>query len=225
MSTDLIGGIVAFLLTLMVFSYLIGDNPLFRIAVFIFVGVSAGYAASVAWWQVLLPDLLIPLLKGPVMQQAILVVPLILSGLLILKVSPRLTRLGTPSMAFLVGVSAAVALGGAVTGTLLPQTLATVNAFDVHAAGSPVEAILNGSLFNAGFILVGMLASIAYFQFGARTAADGTVRRFALVELVAFIGGVFLAITLGVLFAGVYSAALTAFIERFHFFGSFLGIG
>jgi hypothetical protein len=225
MPTDLIAGLAAFLLTLMVFSYLIGDNPLFRIAVFLFVGVSAGYAASVAWWQVLWPDLFFPLLAGPFLHQALLVVPMILSGLLILKVSPRLTRLGTPSMAFLVGVSAAVALGGAVTGTLLPQTLATVNAFDVHAAGSPVEAILNGSLFNAGFILVGMASSIAYFQFGARAAADGTVRRFAVVELVAFIGGIFLAITLGVLFAGAYSAALTAFIERFHFFGSFLGLG
>ena len=35
------------LLTLMVFSYLIGDNPLFRIAVYLFIGVSSGYAATV----------------------------------------------------------------------------------------------------------------------------------------------------------------------------------
>ena len=34
-----------------------------------------------------------------------------------------------------------------------------------------------------------------------------------------------LAITLGVLFAGVYSAALTAFIERLLFIINFVGLG
>ena len=52
---------MAFLLTLFIFSYLIGDNPLFRIAVYIFVGVSAGYVAAVACRQVLWPDLFFPL--------------------------------------------------------------------------------------------------------------------------------------------------------------------
>ena len=50
---DLIVGVVAFLFTLMIFSYLIGDNPLFRVAVYIFVGVSAGYVAAVAFRQVI----------------------------------------------------------------------------------------------------------------------------------------------------------------------------
>jgi len=224
MSPDLIAGPLAFLLTLMVFSYLIGDNPLFRVAVYIFVGVSAGYVASVAWWQVLWPDLFLPLLSGAILQRALLAAPLLLSALLLLKVSPRLTQFGAPSMGFLVGVSAAVAVGGAITGTLLPQTQATIEAFDVQAAGFFVQALLNGSLFNSGFILLGMVTTLAYFHFGARTTASGIVRRFGVIELIAFIGSIFLAITLGALFAGVYSAALTAFIERFHFFGTFIGL-
>jgi len=57
----LITAIIAFLITLMILSYLIGDNPLFRVAVYIFVGVSAGYVAAVAIRQVLWPDLLQPL--------------------------------------------------------------------------------------------------------------------------------------------------------------------
>ncbi len=47
MSIEIISALVGFLLTLMVFSYLIGDNPLFRIAVYLFIGVSSGYAATV----------------------------------------------------------------------------------------------------------------------------------------------------------------------------------
>ena len=57
MSIEIISALVGFLLTLMVFSYLIGDNPLFRIAVYLFIGVSSGYAATVIVHYVLLPGL------------------------------------------------------------------------------------------------------------------------------------------------------------------------
>ena len=47
MSIDLLSAILGLIFTLMVFSYLLDDNPLFRVAVYIFIGVSAGYAATV----------------------------------------------------------------------------------------------------------------------------------------------------------------------------------
>ena len=223
MSPDMITGIIAFLITLMILSYLIGDNPLFRVAVYIFVGVSAGYVAAVAIRQVLVPDLLKPLysgfLSGMSVQQAVLAVPLLLSGMLLMKAWPPLTRLGMPAMGFLVGVAAAVAIGGAVNGTLFPQVNATIAAFDVQKFNAPE------SLLNAGLLLGGVVTTLVYFHFGARTRSDGSIRRFRLIEYIAFLGSIFLAITLGVLFAGVYSAALSALIERLHFFGTFFGFG
>jgi hypothetical protein len=72
-------------------------------------------------------------------------------------------------------------------------------------------------------ILGGVIASLVYFHFGARATAEGAVRRFQAIEILAVIGSVFVAIALGVLFAGVYSAALTALVERLHFLGSFFG--
>src|SRR5512140_1943279 len=93
-SPDLIAGVTAFLFTLVIFSYLIGDNPLFRIAIYIFVGVSAGYVAVVAFWQVLWPDLLRPFFTGSMMQKVTLLVPFVLSGLLLMKGWPSLSRLG-----------------------------------------------------------------------------------------------------------------------------------
>src|SRR5512142_968310 len=104
MSADLIAGVIAFLFTIMVLSYLIGDNPLFRIAIYIFVGVSSGYVAVVAWWQVLWPDLLMPLINGPASQKILLVIPLFLGALLLMKAWPSLTRLGMPAMGMLAGV-------------------------------------------------------------------------------------------------------------------------
>jgi len=219
---DLIPGLVAFLFTLCIFSYLIGDNPLFRIAVYIFVGVAAGYVASVAFRQVIWPDLLFPMIAGPFTQKALLTIPLILSVLLLTKVSPRLTQMGMPTMALLVGVSAAVAVGGAVSGTLFPQIGATINMFDSRSVTSAAQWI--GMIVNGAWILAGVATTLVYFHFGARRASDGSVHRFGLIELIAFIGGIFIAITLGVLFAGVYSAALTAFIDRFHFLGTLFGL-
>ena len=224
-SPDLIAGIFAFLLSLMILSYLIGDNPLFRVAVYIFVGVSAGYVAAVAWWQVLWPDLILPLMNGSTMQRALLAIPLVLSGLLLMKAWPALSRLGTPSMAILVGIGSAVAIGGAVTGTLFPQIGATINMFALPKSVSPLDALLNGTLLNAGFVLFGVVTTLVYFHFSAGTTAEGSVRRLGLIEIIAFVGGIFLAITLGVIFVGVYSAALTAMIERLHFFGTFFGLG
>ena len=53
MSTDLIGAAVGLALTVMILSYVLGDNPLFRIAMYLFVGVAAGYAVVVAVQNVL----------------------------------------------------------------------------------------------------------------------------------------------------------------------------
>src|SRR5512136_1435580 len=112
MSPDLVAAVIAFLFTLMILSYLVGDNPLFRVAIYIFVGVSAGYVATVAWWQVLWPNVIVPVLSGTPMQKSLLAVPILLSGLLLMKAWPPLTRLGMPAMGLLVGTGAAVAIGG-----------------------------------------------------------------------------------------------------------------
>jgi hypothetical protein len=209
MSLDLIAAFLGFVFTLLIFSYVLGDNPLFRIATYIFVGVTAGYVAAVAFWQVLWPDLFYPLFYEGGPQNALLAVPLMLIGLMLMKASPRTTQFGAPAMAFIVGVGAAVAIAGAVIGTLTPQTVATINAFDLRASANPFE-----TLFNSGLILMGVVSTLTYFHFGGRAADDGSVRRLAVIEWIAWTGRIFIAITLGAVFAGVYIAALTALVER-----------
>ncbi len=202
----------------MILSYLVGDNPAFRVAVHLFVGVAAGYVAAVALWQVLLPKLILPLVVGSAATRAMLAIPLLLCGMILMKAWPSLTRLGAPAMGLLVGVGSALAIGGAIQGTLLPQISATI---DLAAPDriQTFEGLLNGAI-----VLVGVVASVAYFQFSGRLQADGSVRRFRPLEILAGVGAAFLAITLGVLFAGVYSAALTAFMERLLFILNFIGL-
>jgi hypothetical protein len=202
-----------FIFTVLILSYLLGDNPLFRVGIYLFIGISVGYVLSVTWHQVIWPQLIQPMISGAVfrdIQQAFLIFPLLGSVLLLVKIFPRLSGLGQLPTALLVGVGAAVAVGGAILGTLIPQVEATVNAFDLRIART--NAFF--ALFNGVLVLIGILGTLAYFQFGARKREDGTVRRNALIEALTWIGRIYIAISFGVLFAGVYLAALTAFISR-----------
>jgi hypothetical protein len=214
---DLFSGIAGLVFSLMIFSYVIGDNFLFRLALYIFTGVSAGYIASVAWWQVLLPKLVLPMVYGSTQESLLLAFPLVGILLILMKVSPRLAGAGRIAMAYLVGVGSAVTLAGALRGTLIPQLEGTVNSFDITTV--PFAQIM----LSSSFILLGTVFSLIYFHFGARSQPDGSMRRFGVIEFFAWIGRFFIGVTLGVMFAGVYAAALTALIERISTIVNFFG--
>ena len=212
MPLELISALVGLVLTLMVFSYLIGDSPLFRIAVYIFIGVASGYAATVVWHQVLVPKLFAPLQTTNPNQLLLMIIPLALCLSLLAKLTPRISWIGNVAMAVLVGVGAAAAVGGALLGTLIPQARASMAAFDFSSATSGVEAA--GRLLEASVMLAGTTFTLASFHFSASRAPDGTAKRNRILDIIAWVGRLFIAITLGVLFAGVYMSALTAMIER-----------
>lgn len=201
----------------MVLTYLIGDNPAFRVAVYIFIGVSAGYAAAVAWHQVLYPRLVLPLLAGSLAERLLAFIPLVLGLLLLFKLTPRRANLGSPSMAFLVGVGAAVAIGGAVMGTLFPQIRASMNALNLSSAGQYwLERLSEGVV-----MLIGTITTLVYFHYGAKATISGPDRG-KLIQGLGWVGQIFIAITFGLLFSGVFVAAMTALIERLNFIVTFL---
>jgi hypothetical protein len=216
MPIELISALIGLLLTLMVFSYLIGDNPLFRIAVYLFIGVASGYAAVVVWHYVLIPKLFQPLAT----LNPLAFVPLVFGISLLAKLSPRISWMGSFAMAVLVGAGAATAVGGALLGTLLPQAQAAIDGFDVLSAGSGLQVA--SRLLEGVIMLGGTVFTLASFHFSASRAADGAPKRNALLEGIAAVGRIFIAITFGVLFAGVYMSALTAMIERLSFVINFL---
>jgi hypothetical protein len=212
MSADLIWTIVAFVLTLMIFSYIFGDNLMFRIATYLFVGVSAGYTATMLLYQVILPRLFWPALQGGLLT---VLVPLILSVFLIAKLFPRFSSLGNIPMGYVVGVAAAVVIGGAVLGTLFGQGQASINMFSLSAPIASPQGMMQ--VLGAIFILIGTICTLAYFNFGAVARPNQPPHRTPVVELLARIGQIFIAITLGALFAGIFAASITALIERLDF--------
>ena len=223
----LIGPIVAALLTMMVLSYLIGDNPLFRIASHLFVGVAAGYAGALAVRSVLWPGLIQPVLQagiGGLMNPAAvltLLVPAFLAFLLLLKVVPGASRLGTFSTAFLVGVGAAVVVGGAITGTLIPQSLAAMGTLNPGVASPQTGETGVERVVNVIIVLVGTISTLAYFRFTLRRRPAGEARPAGPIGLLgkglSALGRSFIALAFGVMYAGAMSATLLILTQRIQF--------
>ena len=212
MSIELISAAIGLVLTLLIFSYLIKDNALFRIAVYVFIGVASGYAAAVIVYDVFIPRINNLLQANEAFSLILAAIPLLLGATLFAKFFARTAWIGNFAMALLVGVGAATAIGGALLGSLVPQFQASIGAFDVRSAGSGLG--IASKLLEGSVMLVGTVLTLAAFHFSAGRTADGTPKRFPLIEGIAWFGRIFIAITLGALFAGVYMASLTAMIER-----------
>lgn len=220
MQQDILWTSIGFILTLLMFSYLLGDHALFRYAASIFIGITAGYSAVLILYQVILPRMIIPITSGDPRQVLLGLVPLILGSLLLFKLFPGYSRIGNLPMGYLVGVGAALLVGGTLTGTLAGQITAAASGFDLKQAALTGRSPA-GALFEAAILLVGTLCTLAYFQFGGKEK-DGQMEQPALLKTAAGIGKVFIGITLGAIFAGVFAAALAALIDRLDFITDFL---
>lgn len=221
---ELIWGAVGFLLTVMALSYLIGDNFFFRLATHLFIGLTAGYLAAILINQIILPYLVIPLATGTWTERLWLVIPLGLVLLLILSQIPRFSGYGKIPLAFLAGLTAAIAIGGAVFGTLIPQSRVVLDAFDpARWYEIPGQTWLR--ILDAAVMLLGTVGTLSYFHFGRKFktgSKDEETQRPLLLEGLSKVGQVFIGITLGAVFAGIFSTALVALIDRLIFLGVFI---
>ena len=232
---ELIGTILAALLTVIVLSYLIGDNALFRVATHMFTGIAAGYAGSMAWHSVLKPNLIDPVLEvglpgildGSLLSGAqgrLMIGAWILILMMLLKLSPSTSRWGTLPLVIMVGVGAGVIIGGAITGTLIPQSSAAVvslhpGSFPPPSAGNFLERLLVWiePVVNVLIMLVGTVCTLLYFHFTAKKSPTGVGERPAVIEQAAKVGKVFIAITFGTMYAGALAATLIVLSERMDF--------
>src|SRR5262245_3283448 len=128
LSTDVSVWIAA-LLTLCAFSFLYKDNPFYRFAEHLFVGVSAGYYIILYFWTVIVPNLWEPLTKavaaaggaaGPVSlfqprlgdYRGLLVIPGIMGLLLFTRLFGKIGWLSRWPLAVIIGVYAGIRATG-----------------------------------------------------------------------------------------------------------------
>ncbi len=214
MSVDSVWSITAFVLTAgVIIAYLLGErSPLFKVISYLFIGIAAGYAATVVIFQVIYARLLVPFLFPSLgFSRTIAAVPLILGLFLLFKAFPRLSKIGNLATGVIVGAAAGVIMGGAVLGTLFTQARAAVNLFD------PELGVQTGRLVDAIFMLIGTVTTLIYFQFGGVRRTGRPVERPKATRFFAGLGKFFIAVTLGALFAGVISASMAVLAERLGF--------
>jgi hypothetical protein len=213
---DLLGVWIGFGLTICILSYVFGDNLFFRLATNTFIGVTAGFATISIIYNVLLPQLILPLFDESNPNRTLLIIPLVLCSLIFLKISKPLSRMANPVIAMLVGVGAATIVGGAIRGTIFPQLSVLVNSLNLAGVNVGISSLLK-HLFEGGFILLGTLSTLIYFHFGTRQKLGQPPRRNMIVEWIFPVGKLFILIALGFLFTGVLLASLAAFVDRIQY--------
>lgn len=154
-------GLAAFLIcfsTLMIFSFLYQDNPFYKFAEHVFVGLSTGYGITLVWFQILRPNLvdrLLPPVDAVKQQlfragslapdqyagyqvgllerlqhgQFVYYVFLVLGILMLFKITRKLHWLSRWPLAYVIGAFAGIQIIQAAQGALVPQLEATMKDF------------------------------------------------------------------------------------------------
>ncbi len=203
---------LALVLTLMVYSYLIGDNVLFRLAEHILVGVSVGWATLQIIFNLIIPAVERIREGNGAGQVVAFTIPLLL-GVIILFRPLRAARPATNLvMAFVIGTISALALGGAVAGTLLPQIGATM---------LPLNRGNLGEILGGLALITTTLLALWYFKFTVSKSGEGQISSSGgniLSRNSRLLGRYVIMFALGAVFASVFLTYFAAVVDRLLFF-------
>ena len=204
---------IAALLTLAVLSYVLGNNPAFRLAEYLFVGIAAGYAAAMAWNHTIWPR--VQLLVDDPGSYWYYGVFFVLGLLLLLRGFKSVSVLGNLPLGVLFGTGAALALGGALTGSLVPQMRASV--VSLIPPEPSQDAVRWAYIIDAVLLVLGTVAVLSAFHF----TAQGRGRLASLGHgLLGFLGGTgrkLIMIAFGALLAGAILSFFVVLESRLDF--------
>ena len=195
------GIIVGAGLTLLLYSFLYKDNPLFKFAEHIYVGVAAAYIFGQYWFGGFFGMLIEPVLMqedAPASSKWLLVIPTILGLLMLTRFSQRWSWLSRISFAFFVGFGAGLTIPRYISSFILQQIEPTLRPLSLTMAG-----------FDILVIVVGVVSVLVYFFFSVEhTGAIGGVSK---------IGIYFLMVAFGASFGYTIMARLSLLIGRISF--------
>tara|TARA_R110002111_G_scaffold191869_2_gene258202 strand:+ start:13921 stop:14817 length:897 start_codon:yes stop_codon:yes gene_type:complete len=221
-----IGLWVAAFCTLAIFSFLYGDNPLYKFTESVFVGVSAAYAMVVAFWTEivtnlfakLLPDLarisFFPDMESGTQANWLYLIPLVLSVLLLWRLAPKGNWIARWPLAFFIGATAGIRLISYLETDFIGQIQNTIMPFIVFSADGSLLWIK--SMRNT-IVIVGVLSCMVYFFF--------SVEHEGIVKYISRLGIWFLMVTFGASFAYTVMGRIALLSGRLDFlFNNWLGI-
>ena len=160
---DIIGVWIAAFLTLAIFSFLYRDNPVYKLAEHVFVGVSAGYGVVITWREAVMPDLINPLLYpdavGLDAPNFVVLIPGALGMLMFSRFFRRWDWLSRWPIAFVMGLSAGMTIPGVIQADLLGQLRGT------FLSVWPTADVTAWIAFSNFLLIVGVICVLSYFYF------------------------------------------------------------
>ena len=166
---QIFGAWVSIFLTVAVLSFLFDDNPIYKFAEHLFMGIAIGYAVVETYWNLFKPNLIDKLVLGFTTEtfNLIYLVPLALSILLLFKVTRKYSWLARIPIAILVSAYAAVKITGETSGKLIGQIGAS---FPDLSASWTKHGLWTWSADGAGvisdtFLVVALSACLIHFYF------------------------------------------------------------
>ncbi|MCK4428045.1 MAG: hypothetical protein KAW16_06155 [candidate division Zixibacteria bacterium] len=140
-------------LTLCIFSFLYKDNPFYKLAEHLFVGISAGYWATLEYHNVFRPNLWDPLTGEG---RLLLLVPFAFGILLFSRFTKKFSWLSRWPMALIIGIYAGITIVGYGSGDLILQ---------IQANLLPLWTDNWLTSFNNILLTVGVITGLIYFFF------------------------------------------------------------
>jgi len=199
-----IGVVLAAGLTLIMYSFLYRDNPLFKMAENLYVGVALGYGAILTWRLSLKPEIVSPLFLDPPHWHAFWfelgrrIVPIILGLLLLTRLSRRYGWLSRYSYTLMVGWGAGIGIPIVAHSYILQQLQAAVKPLNNAVAATTGQGVTAGlwqaapHIAGALIILAGTVSVLFYFFFSVEhKGAGGAVSRVGIWFLMVSFGASF----------------------------------
>ncbi len=202
---------IAAILTLAIFSFLYKENPFYRFAEHLYVGIANGYAITFYWHRILVPSLFdrVGSAQTPVSTKVWLIAIAIIGALYFTRFIPKISWLIRIPIAIVLGYASGTSIPRAIDAELIRQAKATIvtrTSFAHWQAG--LWAVI---------ILFGVIATISYFFF--------STERKGVLKPLSYTGIIFIMIGFGASFGYTVMARLSLFIGRLQFLlGDWLGL-
>jgi hypothetical protein len=200
---------VAGLLSLCIFSFLYKDNPFYKFAEHLFVGVANGYFLTFTVHRVLIPNLFNPLFAGKLW----LVISFIVGILYIMRFVPKVSWLVRIPIAITIGYYSGAYIPAVVQADIVRQiqgTILTPQNFQAWHAG-------NMGVVWSVILFIGVLCTLSYFYFSKEHKG--------ILGVTSRIGTIFIMIGFGAAFGYTVMARISLLIGRVQFLlGDWLGI-
>ena len=171
-------------LTLCIFSFLYKDNPFYKFAEHLLVGVSAGYWVLILYYTAFVPKVVQSLQEGKWWY----IIPLILGVLMWTRLTKSWTWISRYPLAIYIGVTAGVAITLEMKAKVIEQLYGSIDLVtQMYLANASTALTINNLL-----ILVGTITALIYFFFSKEhKGATGFMAKIGIAVLMVGFGASF----------------------------------